>query len=101
MDNQRKQRKPIRLTGREELEPAKNDDVVFDLEMRGLALRLRRSGDRVLRSWVLVYRSRGKGRRYQIGRADVLSAVQARKASEGFAGEAHARARPARRAGGG
>ena len=79
MDNQRKQRKPIRLTGREQLDPAKNDDVLFDLEMRGLALRLRRSGDRVLRSWVLVYRFRGQGRRFQIGRADVLSAVQARK----------------------
>ena len=50
--------------------------------MRGLALRLRRSGDRVLRSWVLVYRSRGKGRRYQIGRADVLSAVQVRKTAK-------------------
>jgi integrase len=78
----KKQRKPVKLTGREVLPTGKNDDLLFDLEMRGLALRLRRSGDRVLRSWVLVYRSRGKGRRYLIGRADVLSAVQARKTAK-------------------
>ena len=78
----RKQRKPTQLTGREVLAADKSDDVLFDLEMRGLALRLRRSGDRILRSWVLIYRSRGKGRRYLIGRADVLSPIQARKAAK-------------------
>ena len=51
-------------------------------------------------AWVLVYRSRGKGRRYQIGRADVLSPVQARKAAKDLLATITLGRRPRRPAGG-
>ena len=59
--------------------PAGKDDVIhFDDDLVGLGYRLRRSGDRVLRSWVCQYRAHGRTRRILIGAAEVLGAEQAR-----------------------
>src|SRR5215472_19071887 len=59
--------------------PAGKDDVIhFDDDLVGLGFRLRRSGDRVLRSWVCQYRAHGRTRRILIGSAEVLGAEQAR-----------------------
>jgi hypothetical protein len=41
----------------------KRDAIFFDEELHGFGLRLRASGDRVLRSWVAQYRAGGRTRR--------------------------------------
>jgi integrase len=59
--------------------PAGRDDVIhFDDDLAGFGYRLRRSGDRVLRSWVCQYRAHGRTRRSLIGAGEVLGAEQAR-----------------------
>jgi integrase len=62
----------------------KAEEIFWDatLDRFGLRLRRARSGDRVLRSWLIQYRPSGGGsRRMVIGSADVLSPDQARTAA--------------------
>jgi integrase len=56
--------------------PEKGRAVVWDAQVRGLAVRLT---DRGARSWVVVYRHGGRVRWYTIGAADVLDIDEARK----------------------
>ena len=53
----------------------------WDKTLDRFGLRLRRSGARVLRSWVVQYRRGGSTRRMTIGSAEVLSPEQARAAA--------------------
>src|SRR5262249_61964857 len=67
--------------------PAGKDDVIhFDDDLVGLGYRLRRSGDRVLRSWVCQYRAHGRTPRILIGSAEVLWPQQARAPAKKPAG---------------
>jgi integrase len=58
----------------------KRDIIFFDDQLRGFGYRLRlsRDGKRTLKSWIVQYRHAGRGRRYLIGSAEVLSAEAAR-----------------------
>jgi integrase len=71
----------VRLTAKAvatlSLEPAVADKIYFDDTLRGFGFRLRRSGDVVLRSWVVQYRRAGGTRRITL--SAVLSAELARK----------------------
>jgi integrase len=55
------------------------DKIYFDDALRGFGYRLRRSGDKVLHSWVVQYRRASGTRRITL--KEVLSAEQARKAA--------------------
>jgi integrase len=59
----------------------KDDQLYFDDTLTGFALRIRRSGDRVLKRWLVQYRHLGRSRRFRIGDAEKLSAGQAREAA--------------------
>jgi integrase len=62
--------------------PADKADVIhFDDDMPGFGYRLRRSGDKVRRSFVVQYRRAGGTRRVLLGNAEVLTAEQARAAA--------------------
>src|SRR5262249_51852428 len=58
------------------------DKIYFDDAMPGFGFRLRRSGDTVLRSWIVQYRRAGGTRRVTLGNATVLGAEQARLAAK-------------------
>jgi integrase len=62
----------------------KNDLVVFDDNLSGFGLRLRRGG---ARTWIYQYKIGSKHRRFTIAKTSALSAAQARKA----AAELHAK----------
>jgi integrase len=64
------------------LPAGKTDSIFFDDELPGFGLRLRASGDRVRRSWVVQYRRAGGQRRMLLGNADLLDADKARKLAE-------------------
>jgi integrase len=58
----------------------KSDTILFDDELTGFGLRLRRgSGDKVIRNWIIAYRAHGRQRRMIVGSGDVLTAAEARK----------------------
>src|SRR5215472_9899644 len=58
------------------LPEGKDDYIVFDQDMPGFGYRLRRSGDKVARSWVAQYRHAGQTRRMTL--KSILSAEEAR-----------------------
>jgi integrase len=60
----------------------KSDVIHFDEDMPGFGFRLRASGDRVRRSYVVQYRRAGGSRRVLVGSAETLSAEQARAAAK-------------------
>jgi integrase len=60
----------------------KTDHIAFDEDMPGFGFRLRASGDRVRRSYVVQYRRAGGTRRVLIGSGETLSAEQARAAAK-------------------
>jgi integrase len=64
------------------LPPGKADVITFDSTMPGFGYRMRRSGDEVLRSWVVQYKRAARTRRLLLGPAEVLSAEQARSAAK-------------------
>jgi integrase len=62
-----------------ELPKGKNDMIVFDDELRGFGLRVRRRpGDRIIKSWIIQKRMKGRMRRMLLGNAATLTAAQAR-----------------------
>jgi integrase len=62
-----------------DLPEGKNDLIVFDDDLRGFALRVRRgAGDRIIRNWMIAYRASGHQRRMIVGDATILTAAQAR-----------------------
>jgi integrase len=61
-----------------QLPPGKNDLIVFDDELSGFGLRVRRAGSR---TWLVQYRTDSGQRRETIGRADRLDVDAARKAA--------------------
>ena len=64
------------------LTDGKTDAIHFDDALPGFGLRLRKSGDKVLRSYVAQYKRAGASRRILLGSADVLSAGKAREAAK-------------------
>jgi integrase len=64
------------------LPDGKTDAIYFADDLPGFGLRLRASGDRVLRSWVCQYRRGGATRRLLLGSADVLGVEQAKAAAK-------------------
>jgi len=64
------------------LADGKTDAIHFDDALPGFGLRLRKSGDKVLRSYVAQYKRAGQTRRVLLGSADVLSADKARTAAK-------------------
>jgi integrase len=60
------------------LPAGKDDHFEWDLDLPGFGYRLRRSGEKINRSWVVQYRHAGQTRRMGLGSASVLSAEQAR-----------------------
>jgi integrase len=68
--------------GRLTLPAGKTDAIYFDRDLPGFGLRLRASGDRVRRSWIVQFRRAGATRRLLLGNADVLSIEQARAAAK-------------------
>src|SRR6516165_10080042 len=58
------------------LPSGKDDAIYFDQDMPGFGYRLRKSGDKVTRSWVAQYRHAGQTRRMTLN--SILSAEQAR-----------------------
>jgi integrase len=63
------------------LPDGKADAIFFDDDLAGFGLRLRKSGDRVRRTWVAQYRIRGRTRRMKIGAFEKLTPTEARKAA--------------------
>jgi integrase len=62
------------------LPEGKADHIVFDADLIGFGLRIRRgSGDRILRNWIIQYRAHGHARRMVIADAAKVSAAEARK----------------------
>src|SRR5262245_30063387 len=58
----------------------KSDAIFFDDELTGFGLRVRRgSGGKLIRNWIVQYRSHGRQRRLIIGSASKLTAAEARK----------------------
>lgn len=64
------------------LADGKTDAIHFDDSLPGFGLRLRRSGDKVLRSWIAQYKRAGQTRRVLLGSADLISAGKARAAAK-------------------
>jgi integrase len=60
------------------LPDGKSDAIYFDDDLPGFGYRLRKSGDKVGRSWVAQYRHAGQTRRITLGSAAVLTSEQAR-----------------------
>ena len=73
---------PMKLTSKTvaglKLPAGKTDHIEWDDDLPGFGFRLRMSGDRVRRSWVVQYRRAGGTRRILLGSADVLNAEQAK-----------------------
>jgi integrase len=63
------------------LDDDKNERIFFDDMLPGFGLRLRRSGNKVLRSWIVQYRHAGKQSRMRLGDVDVVGTEQARIAA--------------------
>jgi Arm DNA-binding domain len=62
-----------------DLPAGKEDAIFFDDTLIGFGLRLRRgSGGKVIRNWIVQYRSHGRSRRMRVGSAETLTAAQAR-----------------------
>jgi integrase len=67
------------ISGKHDLPDGKSDIVLFDDDLRGFALRVRRgAGDRIIRNWLIAYRAGGHQRRMIVGDATILTAAQAR-----------------------
>jgi integrase len=65
------------------LPAGKNEYFEWDDDLTGFALRLRRgAGGRVIRNWVIQYRSHGRQPRMTVGSAEKLTAAEARKAAK-------------------
>jgi integrase len=65
------------------LPKGKTDHIVFDSELIGFGLRLRRgAGGRVIRNWIIQYRSNGRQPRMTVGSAEKLTAAEARRAAK-------------------
>jgi integrase len=64
------------------LPDGKLDVIYFDDALPGFGFRMRMSGGRIHRSWIVQYRRAGSSRRYSLGSAEVLSADQARAAAK-------------------
>ena len=60
------------------LPEGKIDHYYWDDDLKGFALRLRNDGGRLRRSWVVVYRFKGRPRKRKIGDFEKLTADQAR-----------------------
>ncbi|HEY8440159.1 MAG TPA: Arm DNA-binding domain-containing protein, partial [Xanthobacteraceae bacterium] len=75
-----------RIIARLELPAGKSDVIFFDDDLAGFGYRLRRSGDRVLASWVCQYRAHGRSRRALIGSAQALGTEQARSQAKKLLG---------------
>jgi integrase len=60
------------------LPAGKTDAIYFDRDLAGFGLRLRASGDRVRKSWIVQYRRAGGQRRMNLGSTDVVGIEQAR-----------------------
>jgi integrase len=75
-----------RTLGTLELPAGKDDDIVFDDDLPGFGIRIRRSG---ARTFVFQYKLAGRNRRVTLGKATALSLAQARK----MASELYARVR--------
>jgi hypothetical protein len=71
-----------------ELPTGKIDHIEFDDELPGFGFRLRRSGAKVLRSWVCQYRAHGRTRRVRIP-AELFSAEQARARAKQMLAQVH------------
>jgi integrase len=70
--------------------PANKDDaIIFDDDMPGFGFRLRRSGDKVRRSFVAQYRTHGRTRRVLIGSLELFSAEQARAQAKKILAQVH------------
>ncbi len=63
------------------LPDGKTDAIQFDSELVGFGLRLRSSGGRVRRNWIVQYRVHGRTRRVLVGAFERLTADEARKAA--------------------
>jgi integrase len=63
------------------LPDSKNEEIYWDEELPGFGLRLRAIGDRVVRTWLLQYRSHGRTRRMKVGTFEKLTFSEARKAA--------------------
>jgi hypothetical protein len=62
------------------LPPGKADAILFDDELIGFGLRLRRgSGGKLIRNWVVQYRAHGRSRRIVVGAVEKVSAAEARQ----------------------
>ena len=67
-------------TANHQLPSGEADVFLWDSDLTGFGLRLRRgSGGKIIRNWTVGYRSHGRQRRMIIGSAEVLSPVQARE----------------------
>src|SRR5262245_50039897 len=60
----------------------KTDHIEWDHDLAGFGLRLRASGDRIVRTYVAQYRAHGHTRRIRIGAFEKLSPDEARKAAK-------------------
>lgn len=63
------------------LPEGKGEEIYWCGQLDRFGLRLRRSGDRTTRSWIIQYRQAGRSSRMTIGSAEVLSPEQAREAA--------------------
>jgi integrase len=60
------------------LPDGKSDAIYFDDDLPGFGFRLRQSGGKVNRTWIVQYRHAGRSPRMKLGESSVLSAEQAR-----------------------
>src|SRR5262245_566519 len=65
-----------------ELPHGKTDHIEWDDDLAGFGLRLRASGERVVRTYVAQYRAHGHTRRIRVGAFEKLSPDEARKAAK-------------------
>jgi integrase len=77
------------------LPEGKDDHIEWDDDLPGFGYRLRKSGDKVGRSWVAQYRHGGQTRRMTLGSASVLSSEQARNEAKRILAQAQLRQDPA------
>jgi integrase len=63
------------------LPDGKDDHIEWCDDLSGFGLRLRKSGDRVRRTWVAQYRAHGRTRRLKIGTVEKVAPDEARKAA--------------------
>src|SRR6516162_2822619 len=63
------------------LPDGKDDHIEWCDDLSGFGLRLRKSGDRVRRTWVAQYRAHGRTRRLKIGAVEKVAPHEARKAA--------------------